>query len=268
MLGDDNVAGPTLGSLGGAFGLEPLLNRQLAIVSDARLGGRADQSVIAERLLAVSGEDGISVDRKHRTAWYGRMPVRFMLLTNEAPRIADASGALASRFIVLQCTQSFIGKEDHGLERRLLAELPSILLWALEGLARLNTRQRFVQPASAAGVPTQIEDLGSPISAFLRDRCQVGPDKLAKRADLYWAWGEWCEESGLRRGSEATFGRDLAAAVPGLKTVQVRVDGVRVRHYAGVGLLPGSSGVWDAGSEFEAFDLPTGTTGTGRTILQ
>jgi putative DNA primase/helicase len=233
------------------------VDRQLAVVSDARLGGRADQSAIAERLLAVSGEDGISVDRKHRTAWYGRLATRFTLLTNETPRITDASGALASRFIILQATQSFFGKEDHGLEGRLLAELPGILLWALNGHARLQERQRFVQPASAAEIMGELEDLGSPISSFLRDCCEVGPDKTVERRALFGAWDTWCsDEAGLRRGSEATFGRDLRAAVPGLKTTNPRnADGKPVRCYVGVGLRYDPEPVSIPVSEFETFDL-------------
>ncbi len=40
MIGRENVAGPTLSSLGGDFGLAPLLGKSLAVVSDARLTGR------------------------------------------------------------------------------------------------------------------------------------------------------------------------------------------------------------------------------------
>ena len=52
LLGVANVAGPTLSGLGTNFGLAPLVGKPLAIISDARLSGRADQQVIAERLLA------------------------------------------------------------------------------------------------------------------------------------------------------------------------------------------------------------------------
>jgi putative DNA primase/helicase len=58
LLRRDNVCGPTLASLGTTFGLSTLVGKQLAIISDARLGSRADQHVLAERLLSISGEDG------------------------------------------------------------------------------------------------------------------------------------------------------------------------------------------------------------------
>ena len=97
LLGKSNVCAPTLASLSQCFGLWPLIGKQLAIISDARLGGRADQQAIAERLLSISGEDGITIDRKYLVQWTGRLTTRFVIMTNELPRITDASGALASR---------------------------------------------------------------------------------------------------------------------------------------------------------------------------
>jgi len=140
LLGRDNVCGPTLASLGQNFGLAPLIGKQAAVIADARLGARADQVAVAERLLSISGEDSITIDRKFLPAWTGRLSARFVILTNELPRLTDASGALASRFIVLTLAQSFYGREDHTLAGRLLPELPGILNWSIEGWERLQAR--------------------------------------------------------------------------------------------------------------------------------
>jgi putative DNA primase/helicase len=40
LIGKENVAGPTLNSLGGDFGLAPLIGKPLAIISDARFVGK------------------------------------------------------------------------------------------------------------------------------------------------------------------------------------------------------------------------------------
>ena len=45
--------------------------------------------------------------------------VRFLVISNELPSLADASGALASRFIVLRLINSFYGREDQRLTERL-----------------------------------------------------------------------------------------------------------------------------------------------------
>jgi putative DNA primase/helicase len=232
LLGTANVAGPTLSGLGMNFGLAPLIGKPLAVISDARLSGRSDQHVIAERLLSISGEDNITIDRKHRSAWTGTLPTRFLILTNELPRIADASGALASRFVVLTLTTSFYGREDHGLTDRLLTELPGVLNWSLEGLERLRDRGHFIQPASSADAIGELEDLGSPIGAFIRDRCEIGPGKSIPCQTLFNAWCAWCETQGRKEpGTVQTFGRDIRAAVPGVVSKQDRAAGMaRVFH--------------------------------------
>jgi putative DNA primase/helicase len=237
LLGGDNVCAPTLSSLSANFGLAPLMGKQLAIISDARLGSRADQYAITERLLSISGEDGITIDRKFLPGWTGRLPTRFLVLTNELPRLADASGALASRFIVLTLQQSFYGKEDMGLTERLLGELPGIFNWSIEGWQRLQERAHFQQPASSKDAINELYDLGSPVGAFIRERCEIGAGHTVECGVLFKNWKEWCSEQGRDRpGTLQTFGRDLRAAAPGLKTTRSRTWEGRTRYYEGIGL--------------------------------
>jgi putative DNA primase/helicase len=145
--GDANVAGPTLTSLGTQFGLEPLIGKPLAIIGDARSSGHSAMAV--EKLLSISGEDTLTVDRKNRLAWTGQLPTRIMMMSNELPGFGDASGAIAYRFIVLVFRLSWLGKEDKGLTRKLAAELPGILNWSLDGLARLDENERFTEPVAS-----------------------------------------------------------------------------------------------------------------------
>jgi putative DNA primase/helicase len=239
LLGSENVAAPTLASIATNFGLAPLIGRQLAIISDARLGNRSDQQVIVERLLSISGEDSLTIDRKYLGSFTGRLPTRFVILTNELPRLTDASGALARRFVTLVLTNSFYGREDHGLATRLLMELPSILNWALDGRDRLSQRGYFVQPRSSVEVAQELEELGSPISAFLRECCEVGPEKEVEIDTLYEKWRNYCNIQGRDRPTtKQVFGRDLRAAVPTLKVIQPRDGKERSRLYKGVGLKP------------------------------
>jgi putative DNA primase/helicase len=237
LIGVHNCVSPTLAGLGTQFGLAPLIGKRLAVISDARLSARADQHAIAERLLSISGEDALTIDRKYSPAWTGQLPTRFLILSNELPRLADASGALASRFILLVLTESFYGREDQALTGKLLTELPGILNWAIAGWARLAHFGAFRQPASGIEAMETLEDLASPIGAFVRDRCNVGAAYSADIGAVYVAWSQWCETQGREHaGTVQTFGRDLRAAVPGLKTVQPRDGEARTRAYQGLGL--------------------------------
>ncbi|MBR0787769.1 hypothetical protein JQ631_01735 [Bradyrhizobium manausense] len=238
LLGQDSVTAPTLASLSTNFGLAPLIGKSVAIIGDARLSGKADQAAIAERLLSISGEDSITVDRKFESAWTGRLGVRFVIMSNELPRLSDASGALASRFIVLTMERSFYGEEDRGLGNRLLADLSGILNWAREGYLRLRKRGYFLQPDSARDAIEELEELGSPIAAFIKARCVVAAGLRSPADDMFVAWRGWCEANGRREaGTVQSFGRDLRAAVPGLRIARPRVDGSQVRHYEGIKLL-------------------------------
>jgi putative DNA primase/helicase len=98
LLGQANVASPTLQSLCGNFGLQPLIGKSAALIGDARIGQRHDQAAIAERLLSISGEDAITIDRKNLLAWTGRLGVRFVILTNELPRLPSCRENGASAY--------------------------------------------------------------------------------------------------------------------------------------------------------------------------
>jgi putative DNA primase/helicase len=233
LVGAGNVVGPTTSSLAGNFGLQPLIEKSLAIVSDARFGGD-NVGTVVERLLCISGEDTLTIDRKFLGSVSMKLATRFMFLTNELPRLNDASTALAGRFLVLRLSNTFYGTEDVTLTDQLLAELPGILLWAIEGWKRLRARGRFIQPKSGEDAIRDMEDLGSPVGAFIRDRCVVGVGHRAWVDNLYDAWKGWCEQDGRNAVStKQAFGRDLMAAAPGV--ARRRGTGM-VSFYEGIGL--------------------------------
>lgn len=234
LLGRGNVTGPTLASLGTNFGLQDLIGKPLATIADARLGG-ANTHQVVERLLSISGEDMLTIDRKYRDPWTGKLPTRFVVISNELPRFGDASGAIARRFVVLTCKRSFLGQENPRLTEELLLEMPGILGWALDGLDRLQQQGRFSEPASSIDAITALVDSVSPTSAFVRDRCDVDAGHECPVDDLYAAWRLWCDDNGHDRpGTVQTFGRNLRAVVPALRSVRPRDGDDRERRYVGI----------------------------------
>ena len=175
LVGRANVAGPTLASLGTNFGLQPLIGKPLAIISDARLGNARGVNQIVERLLSISGEDWLTIDRKYKEPWSGKLNARFVIISNELPRFGDASGAIANRFVLLTLRRSWLGEENTRLTDELLTELPGILVWALDGLDHLNRKGSFTEPTASKEAILALQDLISPVSAFVRDWCVVGP---------------------------------------------------------------------------------------------
>ena len=238
LLGKDNVCAPTLGGLATQFGLQQLIGKQAAIIGDARLGGNsADRAAIVERLLSISGEDPISIDRKYKSAWTGTLSTRFLIVSNELPQFIDVSAALPSRFIIPSLTESFLGREDLNLPKRLMKEIPAILNWAIEGWQRLEKRGHFVQPTSSTELIQNLEDLASPVRAFLRECCDVSPGNEVSIDALFIRWKDWCDLQGRKPGNKQSFGRAMHAVMPGLRTCQHDTERkIGERFYQGIGL--------------------------------
>lgn len=238
VVGGGNTASSTLANLAGAFGLEPLIGKHIAVIPDARFGGDRRENVIAtERILSITGGDLLPQDRKHRSTLFQRLLVRFTICSNEIPELRDASAAIAERFIVMQFTRSFLGVEDTELSDRIAAELPGLFLWSLEGLRRLRRRGRFIQPRSGAEHKDELRDLASPVGVFFREECTLDADAIVPKRDLYDAYLKHAAEHGCSYTlTYERFGKELGAVWPGRKKKYPRVDGKQIHAWSGIRL--------------------------------
>jgi P4 family phage/plasmid primase-like protien len=236
LLGKVNIAGPSMSHIGTQFGLECIVGKQAAIIPDARMAGGPGGSGIVEKLLMLSGEDNMTIDRKNKPSWTGQPKSRVVVLANMAPRLADASGALAGRFIFLSTNVSFYGREDRNLGDKLKRELPGIFRWALDGLDRLKARGFFVQPQSGLEIAQEFSDLGNLVDVFVRECCEIASDGRELSDHLFQAWRSWCADNGDHAGDKSGFVRSLKAAQPRLKSGTKRHKGKQQRALYGIRL--------------------------------
>ena len=160
------------------------------------------------RLLSISGQDAITVNRKNEKKWHGTLGVRFLILTNPLLHFTDASDVIASRFVPVQFTESFEGRENTGLTEELLEELPGIPNLAMQGLRRLRERGYFERPrlrmasgffsdlgenrvSSSGGAPSRRPSPATILGRALR------PTNLASndRAERHWIARFWSMKS-------------------------------------------------------------------------
>ena len=225
------------------FGLEPLIGKSLAVFSDDRVS--MDRKRLVEVLLSISGEDELTVNIKHQPARKSRLPVRLMFMSNEPPSLPDSSVAIVGRMLMLHLPMSFLGREDPHLPASVLAELPGILRWSLDGLDRLNARGRFVQPASGTALIELVEGAASPIKQFIETQCELTGE--IPKAELYRAWTWWCNANGHSPGSSATLSVKLFAAYGNAirATKPLNVAGTRrTPTYEGISMRPGYLWSW------------------------
>jgi putative DNA primase/helicase len=163
-----------------------------------------------------------------------------MVLTNETPRFPDGSGALASRFIALQLTETFYDKEETTLEDTLRGELPGIFNWALVGLRRvmLSKSKKLNQPDSGKQIVQDLRAASSPMQAFAADTGLKADDGLRIAIDVAFAkWSSWCSGNGIKYiGTKITFGKSLRAVFPTVRDGKMSKEGKKVNCYVGVGI--------------------------------
>lgn len=238
LVGQRNMCGVSLDELSQNFGMEPLIGKQLVIASDMRAGSRADAVKISENLLRISGEDAVTIARKYKPAWTGKLGVRFLIMTNEMPSIRDTGGALASRYVPIQMRESFYGREDTELASKLRSELPGILNWAIEGWQRLREQGRFTLPDASQEALEHLEEISSPVKAFLRETCKVDLTGETPKSEVFAAWQRWCERNGIYAGDSPRFSTQLIAATDHhVRAAKLNRNGVRSPHWVGLQLI-------------------------------
>ena len=167
--------------------------------------------------------------------------MRFLITTNVLPALKDASGTIASRFIMLKLTESFYGREDMNLKNKLIPELPGILNWALDGLDQLRRYGHFQQPASSKQAIELLEHLAAPVQAFVSEWCTTGPNAKITVKKLYQVYRDWADDTGQKVLAKNMFGKELRDVVPTLQTAHA---GAR-RTYVGVGLSEAGETAWE-----------------------
>lgn len=237
--GTGQVDHPTMARLAEPFGLAPMLGKRLAVVGDARIG-KSDAAIV-EKLLMISGEDPVTVNRKNRDELNVKMNARIMIISNDMPDLRDVTGALASRFLPLEINvQGFLGREDFNLKRTLQDELPGIFSWALDGADRLWEREgRFTIGESVRKSMEDVERSSSPIKAFASDwlAFDPSPEAMTAKDAVYELYVMWTTDAGYGVKGKNVFFRELLAAYRGqLDTGRVRVDGRQVQMLKGARL--------------------------------
>jgi putative DNA primase/helicase len=240
MLGRETVATPSVNDLAGQFTLHGMMDKTVAIISDARLSNRADGIAITERLLSITGEDPQDIQRKYMDTLHGvRMQVRFTLFSNMLPNLKDQSAAFITRTRFLTMPNSYAGREDIHLGDKLFQELPGILNWAIAGRFRLLESNKLEQPSSGMKLVNQMRMLISPVAAFINDQCDTEGEIEIR--ELYQAYCEWCTENDQSHKLDLTaFGKNVHNILPGVERMR-SAKGSRPYVYRGISLKSASS---------------------------
>lgn len=240
LVGQLNYTGLSLSSFYDDDYLESLQHKTVAFSGDtAKSVNHNKLPVIIERLKKISGNDHVDFKRKYKSRMTCKLPTRITLAGNHIPKLFDDSEALAGRLLVLPFEVSWYNREDPKLLPALLNELEGIALWALQGLARLNTNRGFTLPEASKAEMQYIEESYSPLRQFIDSRCSLGGEPVVAASDLYDSYRAWATLSGedhiLTRKTFVSAFKD-ATRGKGCKYGPQRIDGNVVRGFKGIHL--------------------------------
>ena len=207
--------------------LVDLMGRRFVAASEQEKDKRVDEALIKR----LTGEDPIRARRLHENGTTAFVPVaKYWLLVNDLPRIRGTDKGIWSRIRKIPFDVEFEeSKQDKGLRADLLAELPGILNWAIEGCRQWIERKGLDAPSEVTEATEKYRVDQDLIGRFISDlesatnmrRQPAWPGEWVRAlidgktsafvstAELYGKYEGWVQKNRLRPASILTFSKDI-----------------------------------------------------------
>lgn len=225
LIGERNICNPTIAGLADKNTLNDMTAATLAKVTDMNTDDRSDMSKSASTMNQISGEDPVHVFRKFKDGINVKMRVRFLLSGNQYPNFGEHATAISRRLLVIPFNISFEDRADPDLSAKLLAELPGILNWALDGLASLREAGKFIEPAASKAAKAEILNSGDPVRSFVAEECELDPDFEVNKNELFRRYQLHCQVIGAKSAlSRPGFFRNMKTHYNFVRPARPRAD--------------------------------------------
>jgi putative DNA primase/helicase len=195
----------------------------------------------------VTAEMPMDLEKKGKQSYQGTMYVRLLGFGNGTLKsLYDRSVGFFRRQIILTVKDRPKNRvDDPFLSEKLCGEIEGILLWALEGLHRLqaNDYKFTISERSRENMQENMTESNNVIE-FLKSEGYIGfkADFDISSQRLYELYELWCEENADKPLSTRSFFLQMAALAGEYNlepTNKIRVNGREVRGYVGIyALLP------------------------------
>lgn len=180
--------------------------KRLITVQETAQRHRLNEALIKD----LTGRDTITargIQAKNETTFAPQFTL--WMFGNHKPQISDTSAGTWRRIRLIPFTQTIPEEgRDPQLSDKLRAELPGILNWALEGLARVMARG-FVIPDAVKAATEQYRAENDALAGFLASCCDLSETAFVSSGDLWEAWRTYCQETGEKEGTAKTLGLGL-----------------------------------------------------------
>ncbi len=187
-----------------------LYGRRAVICQETEQNRRFNETLVKQ----LTGGDRISARRMREDFWEFSPTGKIWLSTNHKPEIRGTDHAIWRRIRLIPFNVTFhdpgrgLPEKDTTMEARLIAELPGILTWAVQGCLAWQ-RDGLTIPAAVQDATDAYRQQQDVLAAWISDRCIVKHTATASAEDLYASYSAWCEANGERPEPQRRFGMRL-----------------------------------------------------------
>lgn len=201
LMANRSVGGPNAS-------LAKLPGKRLVVANELPEGGRFDDMLIK----SMTGGDTLvarQVYGKHEIEFTAQFSL--VIIGNHKPAIHDMSHGMWRRMCLIPFAAQFSAEQaDPTLAARLMAELPGILNWALEGVAEWQQHGlKRSLPAAVVKANDEYREESDLLGEFLSG-CILQPDAYTPATALYQAFQTFACEGNEWRMTQRVFNKKMA----------------------------------------------------------
>ena len=207
--------------------LADLRGARLVVSVETGEGRRLNENLVKQ----MTGGDTIKARFMRQDFFEFKAEFKLLLATNHKPTIKGTDHAIWRRIHLIPFAVTFSKENrDETLKDKLLAELPGILNWCIEGcLQWQNTGLN--PPDEVLSATSEYRKQMDVLADFLSECCVIGKKCQAIKKDFYATYTKWCEDNGETTLTQ----RQLSERMQERGFTEIRSD--YARKWRGVGLL-------------------------------
>lgn len=180
-----------------------LIDSNVAIINEMD----SNATIKADVFKILTGGDTIEIFDKTTSTKTFRVNAKFMVACNSMPTFSENSDAVWRRIKIIPFNKKF-ERENRNLYilDELVAELPGILNWAIEGYKRWESNKGLVEPQCVIDEIENARDTLDPIKDFIKSECEEVFDKSELSKNLYIRYNKWCKDNACLPIGQNKFG--------------------------------------------------------------
>ena len=162
------------------------------------------------RIKALTGGDTISA-RFMRGDYFDYKPdFKLIIAGNNKPRMKAVDEAMRRRFNLVPFTVTIPkGERDTELGKKLKAEWPGILQWAVEGCIDWQERGSLAPPKCVVEATAEYLDSEDTMATWLAECCDVDRAKADSSTTLYESWKAWTASANEQCDSQKAWSQKM-----------------------------------------------------------